>query len=197
MYAVQPPEPTPMTEVDYLAFEETTDDKHEYSQGRVYAMTGGSVRHSVISANTITHLNNQLDEKDCTVTSSDLRVHVASRKAYRYPDVIVFCGAPAYITGRVDTITNPVVLVEVLSPSTELIDRNDKLAEYTQIESLQAYLMISQNTMKIERFLRHESGQWLYQYVTGLEAEIDLPSLGCTLALSKIYHKVSWDDSQH
>ncbi len=193
MVAAQTEEPHPMTETAYLVFEDESEIKHEFSGGQVYAMTGGSVRHGVITANTIIHLGNQLSNRNCSVIGSDVRVHIKSKGAYRYPDVMVFCGEPAYREGRTDTITNPIVLVEVLSPSTAVTDRNEKLEEYFQILSLQAYLLVSQDNAKVERFLRHESGQWLYQYVTGLGSEIDVPPLDCTLALAKIYQRVTFD----
>lgn len=204
MYAAQPEEPIRMSEAEYLAFEEASEHKHEYSggqvyamtggsEGHVYAMTGGSVRHGIITMNTGTALNNQLADRDCSVTSPDVRIYIASKKAYRYPDVVVFCGDPAYVPGRVDTITNPVLLVEVLSPATALLDRNDKLAEYTRIESLQIYLLVSQHEARIERYMRHEAGEWLYSSASGLEAEISLPAIDCTLALSKVYQKVTFD----
>jgi Uma2 family endonuclease len=196
MYAAPPEESIPMTEAEYLAFEATSEFKHEYSRGRIYAMTGGSVRHGVITANTIIHLGNQLSERNCSVTSPDVRIYIASKSAYRYPDVMVFCGDPAYMRGRTDTIMNPVVLVEVLSPSTVLLDRNDKLMEYTLIETLQAYLLVSQHEPRIERYMRHESGEWLYSITNGLESEIALPAIDCTLALSKVYQKVTFDQSE-
>lgn len=192
MYAVQPEDD--MTEAEYLAFDAANEIKHEFKRGRVYAMTGASVRHNVITANTITHLNNQIGERDCTVTSSDVRIHIASKRAYRYPDVTVFCGDPVYVEGRVDTITNPVLLVEVLSPSTALIDRNDKLAEYTQIDSLQVYLLVSQREARVERYMRHGADEWLYTIASELDDSVALPSLDCTLALSEIYRKVSFDE---
>lgn len=196
MYAAQPEESIRMTEAEYLAFEAESEFKHEYSQGRVYAMTGGSVRHGVITMNIGTQFNNQLGDRDCTVTSSDVRIYIASKSAYRYPDVMVFCGEPAYVPERTDTITNPVVLVEVLSPSTVLLDRNDKLMEYTLIETLQAYLLVSQHEPRVERYMRHESGEWLYSIANGLESEIALPTIDCTLALSKVYQKVTFDQSE-
>ncbi len=109
-----------MTEAEYLAFEAESEFKHEFSRGNVYAMTGASLRHGIITVNVSTHLNNQLADRDCTVTSPDVRVYIASKQAYRYPDVTIFCGDPVYIEGRTDTITNPVMLVEVLSPGTAL-----------------------------------------------------------------------------
>lgn len=113
-----------------------------------------------------------------------------------YPDVTVFCGAPKYIAGRTDTITNPTVLVEVLSRSTALLDRNEKLAEYTSIETLQAYLLVSQNEPKVEQFVRHEAGKWLYESVTGFDASLTVAPLACTLALAKLYSKVNWDEEE-
>ncbi len=187
-----------MTEAEYLAFADEQEFKHEYSDGHVYAMTGGSVRHGVITASTSTHINNQLGERDCSVTSSDVRVFIAHKQTYRYPDVTVFCDDPIYREGRTDTLTNPVLLVEVLSPSTTGIDHTDKLAEYTRLDSLQAYLLISQDEPKVEVYQRHTEGQWLYYYVTGLEAEIVIPMSGgeITLLLSQLYRRVRWNDPE-
>ncbi len=195
MFAGQSDENLHMTEAEYLAFADGQEFKHEYSRGRVLAMTGGSIRHGVITASVSTHLSNLLADRDCSVTSPDVRVHIASRQSYRYPDVTVFCGEPAYLKGRMDTLTNPVVLVELLSPGTAMEDHNEKLAEYTQIEGLQAYLLIAQNEPKVEVFRRYEANQWLYEYVMGLGAEIIVPVLGVELRLSlaQIYRRVDWE----
>ena len=193
MVAAQPENANAISEAEYLAFADAQTEKYEYRDGYVYAMSGGSVRHGTITVNLSTQLNLQLANRDCTVTSPDIRVHIASKHAYRYPDVTVFCGEPIYVQGRTDTISNPAVLVEVLSPSTALIDRNEKLTEYMQIASLGAYLLAWQNEPKIGRYQRHESGEWLYREVSGLEAKIEVPSVGCTLSLSDVYRKVRWD----
>jgi len=195
MQAIQPIDPKPMTEADYLAYDDAQELKHEYVRGYVYAMSGGSLRHSIIIANTITQLNNRIGRDDCTVTSSDIRVHIAAKQSYRYPDVTVFYGDANFVEGRADTMTNPVVLVEVLSPSTALLDRNDKLKEYTQLPSLQAYLLISQNEAHVERFMRHDADQWLYQSITGLHRAVAIPALDCTLPLKDLYNRVQWDDA--
>lgn len=176
MVAAQPEEPYPMTEADYLAFEAESEFKHEFSRGYVYAMTGASVRHGIIG-----HLNTQLSHRNCTVTSSDVRVHIARKNTFRYPDVTVFCGDPAYAAGRTDTLTNPVVVVEVLSPNTALTDCNEKLMEYTQVETLHTYLLVAQDEARIECYRRHETGEWLYNIVTGEAGEIALPAIDCTL----------------
>lgn len=196
MYAAQTDEAPPMSEAEYLAWADTQEFKHEYQAGTVVAMTGGSVRHGVLTANAITHFNNQLGDRDCSVTSPDVRVYIASKQAYRYPDVTLFCGSPTYLEGRTDTITNPVLLVEVLSPGTALKDRNEKLAEYIQIETLQAYVLVDQDEPKVEVFRRHEAGKWLYENVTGLQAEIDIPLLDgeLLLSLAQLYRRVQWDE---
>jgi Uma2 family endonuclease len=187
-----------MTEAEYLAFADGQELKYEYSQGRVYAMSGGSVRHGIITANAIAHLINILADRDCTVISPDVRVAVMNKQAYRYPDVTVFCGEPAYLEGRTDTIINPVLLVEVLSPATAVTDYNEKLEEYTQIESLQAYILIAQNVPKVETFQRYRGDQWLYQYATGLTEEIEVAALDGSwrLSLAQIYRRVRWDDAE-
>ena len=197
MYAEDLNTPQRMTEAEYLAFADQQDIKYEYRDGYVYAMVGGTANHSIITVNTSTQFNVQLSDKNCTVTSPDLRVYIASKQTYRYPDVAVFCGEMNYLhDDRRDTLTNPIVLVEVLSPSTAQTDYNEKLTEYTQIDSLQAYLLISQDTPKVERFLRAESGQWLYDYALGLDSQITVPPVDCTLALSALYNKVNWDEDE-
>lgn len=186
-------DPLYMNEADYLDFEEKSEFKHEYSRGRVYAMSGGSVRHGLITVNISTDLNNQLEDKDCRVASSDVRVKVESMESYRYPDVLVYCGEEDYANERNDTLANPLVIVEVLSPSTALKDRNEKLDEYLESKTLQEYVLVSQHEAKVEVFSRHKSGKWLYENYKGLDAILELSSIGCTLELSPIYRKVTLD----
>jgi len=195
-----PETPLRMSEAEYLAFEEQSDIKHEFRKGWVYAMTGASVRHNVISGNMIRHLGNLLVDKGCSVSTSDTRIHIPHKGIYRYPDVSVFCGTPELVDKRVDTIANPVLLVEVLSPSTSVTDYNEKLEEYTQIPSLKAYLIVSQHTPKVEWLLREDSGKWLYDVVSGndgaLNGEISLLPFDVTLTLFDIYRNIDWDDSE-
>lgn len=179
------------TEADYLAFEAASDIKHEFANGAIIAMTGASWKHNVICVNTSTTLNVQLATKDCRVTANDLRLKVLSKRSYRYPDVMVICGDPQFVDDRTDTISNPTVIIEVLSEKTALIDRNEKLDEYLQIEAVQEYVLISQAAAKIERYLRQESGDWLYSHATGLDSSLDLPSIDCVLALTDVYKKVT------
>jgi Uma2 family endonuclease len=191
-------EPLRMTETEYLAFEEQSEIKHEFVSGEVFAMTGASTNHNYICSATNAALFVQLRGKGCR-TISDTRVKVQSKPAYRYPDIMVICGATQHYNKRNDTVTNPIVLVEVISPSTEIIDRNQKLKEYTQIASLQEYVIITQDEPSVERYLRQDSGDWLYTQVTALDGVLDLPSIECKLALTDVYSQVifdSQDDSE-
>ena len=187
------PQPIPaMNEAEYLEFERASEIKHEYLYGEIFAMAGASWNHSVICVNVSTSLNLQLVDKDRIVTSTDLRLKTFAVSSYRYPDVMVICGKPQFVDNRNDTISNPTIIVEVLSPSTSMIDRNEKLQEYLQIESLQEYVLVSQNQARIERYLRQDSGDWLYTQASGLQGSIELPSVSCKLPLSDIYKKVSF-----
>lgn len=185
------PDRTPITEADYLALEATSETKHEYANGEILAMTGASWNHNVICMNVGAQLNVQLADRNCTVTSNDLRLNVQSTRSYRYPDVMVICGEPQFVNDRTDTINNPIVVIEVLSEGTEIIDRDAKLHEYLQIDTVQEYLLIAQSEAKIERYLRQQSGDWLYSRVTELSDTLTLPSIDCTLKLADLYNKVT------
>lgn len=188
----------PMSEAEYLAFADAQETKYEYKRGRVYAMSGGSVRHGVLTMSMGRHIDNLLGDRQCSVTSPDVRVHIASKRTYRYPDVTVFCGDPQFYEGRTDTITNPVMLVEVLSPESAVRDYNEKLEEYTQIETLQAYLLVSQDQPKVALFWRNEAGQWIYEFASGNDAEITVPLMGeaLRLSLAQIYRRIQFDEEQ-
>ena len=194
MAMAQPQEKDPlyMSESEYLEFEEKSETRHEYVNGRVKAMAGASWTHTVITQSTGTTLDMQLLDTECVVVSSEIKLKVDSKKvSFRYPDVMVVCGEPDFVDNRVDTIDNPKLIVEVLSPSTALEDRNEKLDEYTRLESLQEYVLISQDEARIERYLRQDSGDWLYSNVRGLDASLILPSIGVTLDFTFVYKKIT------
>lgn len=190
------PNSVPMTEPEYLAFEESSEERHEFVNGEVFAMIGGTLRHNVIINNIRHSLTEQLADKNCLVTTSETRVKVDSKITYRYPDILVVCQKIEYAENRKDTIKNPIVLVEVLSPATALIDRNQKLDEYTRIPSLQEYVLITQEEFKVERFLRQPGKDWLYTKVISEDDVLNLPSLECTLALSDVYAKLDLLDDE-
>ena len=192
----QEQDPLKMTVSDYLAFDEQSAVKHEFVNGDVYAMTGASWTHNVICQNVGASLHGQLRGKDCTVVANDMRLKIASKAIYRYPDAMVICGEPQFVDERKDIINNPTVIIEVLSPSTALIDRNEKLDEYTEIPSLKAYLLVAQDDAKIESYQRNQSGIWTYAKTSGLEHQIELPSINCLLALADVYETVRFPDKK-
>lgn len=188
------PEPLYMTESEYLEFERDSDVKHEYLNGEVFAMAGASAKHSLICSYVASALIVALGEP-CAVYQSDMRVKVKTTGLFTYPDVSVGCEDPQYVANIFDTLLNPIVLIEVLSPSTEAYDRGKKFQDYRQIPSLQEYLLISQDSPRIERYLRRDDNTWTLTDAIGLDATIEMPSLGCTLMLSDVYRKVKFESN--
>jgi Uma2 family endonuclease len=183
--------PLHMSEAEYLEFEEQSEVRHEFVAGNVYAMAGADWKHAMITQSTSSALYAQLRGKNCRVSSTDLRLKVASKNvSYRYPDIMVICGELNFAENRTDTITNPTLIVEVLSPSTALEDRNAKLDKYRALSSVQDYILVSVDEAKVEIFSRHTSGKWLYEAVKGTSASIELPSIDCTLMLADVYEQV-------
>jgi Uma2 family endonuclease len=175
---------------EYLTIERNAEFKSEYFDGVAYAMAGGSERHNLIAANVIIALGVQLRDRPCRVYPSDLKVRVPNSKRFFYPDVSVICGETLFADEKKDVILNPVLVVEVLSESTEAFDRGKKFLSYQQIESVQEYLLMAQDEFVVEHYLRQEDG-WLYTKASGLDAALALPALNCRIALSDIYNKVT------
>jgi Uma2 family endonuclease len=179
-----------ITEEEYIRLERASIIKHEYYQGRIYAMTGAKVAHNVISGNILASLHQQLRHKDCQVMSSDMRIKVQETGLNTYPDVVVICGQPQFTDDTTDTLLNPIVIVEVLSPSTELYDRGLKFQNYRTIVSLQAYILVAQDNVHVEYFSRQETDLWTFQEATNREAIVHIASIGCDLLPSDVYEKV-------
>jgi len=179
-----------MTPQAYLVAERLADIKHEYFNGDVYAMAGASRSHTLISGNVSAALHAQLRQKTCAVYQSDMRVKVSVSGLYTYPDVIVTCGVEQFEDARNDTLLNPVVIIEVLSPSTESYDRGQKFQFYRGLPSLVDYLLISQDSARIEHFTRQADG-WLLTDADGLESELRLGSVDCVLKLADVYEKIT------
>ena len=146
------------TPEEYFEFELTSETRHEYFQGEIYAMTGGSPKHSLIAGNAYASLHGQLRKQPCRVYTSDLRLSISAVSLYTYPDIMVICGELEYAFTRRDTVTNPVLILEVLSPSTESYDRGKKFQHYRTLDSSQEYIVISQDAAHIERFTRQPDG---------------------------------------
>jgi Uma2 family endonuclease len=174
---------------EYLAMERATPEKHEYLDGEVFAMGGASYNHTLITINVVAGLHMQLRKSDCTVHANDLRVKVSPIGLYTYPDVVVVCGEPQFDDQMKDTLTNPMLIVEVLSETTKSYDRGDKFAHYRSLPSFMEYVLIARDRPHIEHFLR-EPKRWTLYEIDGMEDTIELPSIGCILSLAGVYDKV-------
>ena len=182
-----------LTHEEYFALEEATGQRYEYVAGRIYAMAGGSTTHGLISINTSTSRNVQLRSRPCFVYSSDVRVAIQELDIYTYPDSSVVCGEP-----RIDErggVTNPIALVEILSPAIARYDREGKFLRYQRLLSLQDSILIAQDRPFVQRFSRDERGLWFWETAVGLEATLAVPSIECQLPLDKIYAKVAFERS--
>ena len=182
---------TLLTPEEYLAIEPKAEYRSEYLNGEMFATTGASRKHNLITTNILGSLWQQLKGKPCEVYPSDMRVRVPSANLYTYPDVVVVCGEPQFEDEHVDTLLNPTLLIEVLSRSTAAYDRSVKSGYYRTIESLAEYLLVAQNEYHIAQHLKQPDGRWLLADIRGLESRVELLSVGCALALSEAYDRVS------
>jgi Uma2 family endonuclease len=181
-----------LTEAEYLALERAAEFKSEFYDGEVFAMAGGSPMHSLIATNTARDIGNKLSGRPCFPYNSDLRVRPPGVPFYTYPDTSVVCGPLEFDNEQEDTITNPSLLVEVASPTTEGYDRGLKFKLYQKMRSLREYLVISQSEPTLDLFIRQDSDEWLLRSATGLDGSLVLPKLGVTLSLQEIYAGVAF-----
>ena len=180
---------TSYTTEDYLALERSASYKSEFYDGQIYAMTGASRMHNLISGNIYRELSLQLKKRPCEAYINDMRVKAAEARSYHYPDIAVVCGTPQFEDAHVDTLLNPTLLIEVLSPSTEAYDRGGKFAHYRKIATLREYLLVVQDQPGIERYER-QGDVWILTEAEGLEASVPLKSIDCVLSLREVYDKV-------
>jgi Uma2 family endonuclease len=177
---------------EYLALERQSEVKHEFLDGEMFAMTGASLQHNRIVRNVGGLLYSQLRGRPCESFTGDLRLRVDATGLYTYPDIVVVYGEPQLVAdAELDTLLNPTLIVEVLSPSTEAYDRGKKFAHYRTIESLAEVVLISQEQVEVERYSRQpEGGGWLLLEANRLEDLLPLPAIGCELPLAAVYERV-------
>jgi Uma2 family endonuclease len=181
-----------LTPEEYLAIEREAERKSEYYDGQMFLMSGASRPHILITSNINWELSSQLRDRPCEVYGGDLRLKVTEAGLYTYPDLTVACGDIQFEDSRSDTLLNPLMVIEVLSPSTEAYDRGRKFSFYRALDSLQEYVLVSQSEHRVERFARQpDSVDWLYSEAVGLESAMELTSIGCRLRLSEVYRKVT------
>ena len=177
----------------YLAIERDSLEKHEFLNGELFSMAGTSKEHNRIAFDTGMALHGQLLPQGCEAFSSDMRVRTAPVGLHTYSDLSIVCGG-AIFDG--ETLTNPTAIVEVLSASTEAYDRGKKFGLYQGIQSLQLYILISQDKPQVEIYVRQPGGVWSYSLTKGLESVVVLHTIGCTLKLSEIYARVQFDQAE-
>ena len=185
-----------ITPEEYLEIERAAEFKSEYFQGEMfpmggpYAMAGAKWAHNLLVGHLVRELGQQLRSRPCDVLPSDMRVRVSQSDLYTYPDVVVVCGEPQFPDDRRDTLLNPNLLVEVLSPSTEAYDRGRKFELYRTIESLSEYLLVSSDRVQAELYTRQPDCRWLLTAASGMDESLELESVGCRIGLRDLYEKV-------
>jgi len=177
---------------EYLAGEKDSPVRHEYVDGQIYAMAGASDRHNRIALNIASRLNEHLTDDRCETFLSDMKVMV-DVNLYYYPDVVVTCDAPG---GDAYFRTEPRLIIEVISPSTERTDRHEKMTAYKRVASLREYVLVMQDRMQVEVYRRQADEQWKIETVSQPDEQIHFDSVGLTLSVGDIYRNVRWEATE-
>jgi len=185
---------TYLTPEEYLTWERKQPFKNEYHNGQIIAMSGASRAHNLVTMNVANQLYTQLVTQGCEVYPGDMRVQIHQPTSYFYPDIAVVCGEPRFGDDTFDTLLNPVLIVEGLSPSTAAFDRGEKFEHYKQLASLQEYILISQNRVHVERYLRRDT-QWILTEFRKIDEVIHLLSNRCQFSVRGIYTLVKFPDA--
>ncbi len=188
-----------LTVDEYLALERESETRHEYLDGQIFAMSGASREHNLIGTNIVGALHPQLKRHGCEQYANDMRVWIPAAGLYTYPDVVVVCDPPRFEDDERETLLNPSLIIEVLSPSTERVplaplrgdfDRGRKFGYYRSVSSLQVYMLVAQDREHVEVFSRQPDDRWLLWETESLGVEIELPEIGAILAMAEIYDRV-------
>jgi len=177
---------------EYLKLERAAEIKSEYFNGEIFAMSGASVNHNIIAGNIFANLHAKLKNNKCKPFTSDMRINVSDNGLFTYPDISVICGEIKFLDDETDTVTNPKVIFEVLSRSTQNYDRGGKFKLYRDINSLEEYILVSQDTVTIEHFIRQKDNKWLLNELKSINDSLIMNSINCTLELSVIYEDVKF-----
>jgi Uma2 family endonuclease len=178
---------------EYFALEQASEARYEYWQGKVFAMSGASPAHGQIQVNLITLLRSQLRGRPCRILPSDIRLKVPSFPPYRYPDLSGLCGEPMFeMIGGLDVLTNPMLIVEILSPTTEAFDRGDKFTHYKSIPSFSEYLLIAQHRPHVAQYIKQNAEIWSYRELNDLSASLYVQTLECRCAVEELYQDVTF-----
>jgi Uma2 family endonuclease len=179
---------------EYLAMEEIAPYKNEFQNGYIYPMPGGTYNHNLIASNTIRVLGNLTQNlpSKYRVLNSDMKIHIPEDKTFVYPDALVICEKPEFYLNHKDVITNPLVVVEVLSSSTEAYDRGGKFDKYSSIESFREYILIKQDRFQVVSYFREETDLWRKTVYMGAEAAFFIKALAISIPINEIYDGVEF-----
>ena len=190
---VQPQEKTRMTPLKYLKFDRASDIKHEFFDGEVFAMTGANRNHNLINTSLTVNLVNRMGNSKCRVFANDMRVKIQSASGFTYPDIAVACGKLEFEDNQLDTLTNPIVLIEILFDSTEAYDRGEKFDYYRAIPTLKELILVSPKKYQVERCVRGDDGGWKYFSYEDVEQVVKIESIDCDVPLAAIYQWVEFE----
>jgi Uma2 family endonuclease len=177
---------------EYLALERNSKEKHEYFEGKVLAMAGASLVHNDIVANLIREIGLLLKDRPCRILPSDIRISIPSRESYMYPDAVIVCGQPEMEDDKFDTLKNPVVIFEILSPSTEDHDRGKKFFFYRQIPSFSEYILVDTTRRFVELSRRQDDGSWVFGVVSDPEGYVPITAIKSKIPMDEIYRNVQF-----
>ncbi|MEG3955723.1 Uma2 family endonuclease [Microcoleus sp. herbarium2] len=181
---------------EYRELEETAEFRNEYRDGEIVQMSGGSINHSRIIRNLSRVLGNLLEGQPYELFHNDLRLWIPRYRRGTYPDVMVIEGEPVFTEGRSDEILNPMLIVEVLSKSTNNFDKEDKFRFYRSIPELREYVLVSQYEFLVEQYIKSESNEWLFREYEGETATVSFASVGVQMSISEIYVKVVFETQE-
>jgi len=179
-----------LTAKKYLSMERLADIKSEFYQGEIFAMAGASRKHNQITSNLIRILGNQTENNPCSVYSSDMKVKIEALDKYTYPDIVISCDKEVFEDESEDVLLTPLVIIEVLSESTEAYDRGDKFFHYQKIKSLSEYILVSQKNCLWEHYIKQAEGEWIYHEFHQLDNIVNFKTIDCFVSLSDVYSKV-------
>lgn len=179
---------------EYLEMEDHSQQKHEYYKGEVFAMAGAGFVHNQIASNILMDIGQYLKDKNCRIYGSDLKIQIEANSLFTYPDLSIICDGPQFWKNRKDTITNPSVIIEILSPDTMSYDRGDKFALYRNIPSLKEYILISSTEILLEKFTKQSLHEWLLTEYKSAGDAIAVDTIGYQTHLKELYRDVSFEN---
>ena len=186
----------PLTASEYFDRDQRSDDKLEYFYGTIVSQAGATARHNTIVANIIGHLFPQLRSQGCRIYPSDLRVQAVDQQVYTYPDLTIVYGPPLFLEPQELTLLNPTIIIEILSPSTDAKDRNEKLVYYRTIDSLQEYVLIDQNMPYVQRYTRQTAHLWYVHLTDTLDSDISFDAVGVVIPMEAIYDGLVFSEGE-